>query len=107
MTSKMNKQRKKTQNIKYYLAKRLLMWMTVKEASIFLNIKDKTIYYFVHHGLIPHYRIGKMVRFNKEEIDHWMKSKKAGTMTTQVEKIVRSAYTPSYGRPDHLKKEVG
>ncbi len=83
------------------------MWITVKEAAIFLNIKEKTIYYLVNQGLIPHYRIGKMVRFNKEELENWMKSKKAGSIKTQVEKIVRSAYTSSYGRPDHLKKEVG
>lgn len=83
------------------------MWITVKEAAIFLNIKEKTIYHIVNHGLIPHYRIGKMVRFDKEELDNWMRSKKAGSMTAQVEKIVRSAYTSSYGRPDHLKKGVG
>ncbi len=83
------------------------MWLTVKEAGVFLNIKEKTIYYFVNHGLIPHYRIGKMVRFNKDELESWMRSKRAGSMTTQVEKIVRSAYTSPYGRPDHLKKEVG
>ena len=83
------------------------MWITVKEAAIFLSIKEKTIYYLVNQGLIPHYRIGKMVRFNKEEVENWMSSKRAVTMTTQVEKIVRSAYTSSYGRPDHLKKEVG
>jgi excisionase family DNA binding protein len=83
------------------------MWITVKEAAIFLNIKEKTIYHLVNQGLIPHYRIGKMVRFNKDELENWMRSKKAGSMTVQVEKIVRSAYTSSYGRPDHLKKEVG
>ena len=83
------------------------MWITVKEAAIFLNIKEKTIYSLVNQGLIPHYRIGKMVRFNKEELESWMRSKKVGSITTQVEKIVRSAYTSSYGRPDHLKKEVG
>ena len=83
------------------------MWITVKEAASFLSIKEKTIYYLVNQALIPHYRIGKMVRFNKEELESWIRSKKAGSMTTQVEKIVRSAYTSSYGRPDHLKKEVG
>jgi len=83
------------------------MWITVKDAANFLSIKGKTIYYLVNHGLIPHYRIGKMVRFNKDELENWMKAKKAGSMTTQVEKIVRSAYTASYGRPDHLTKGVG
>jgi excisionase family DNA binding protein len=83
------------------------MWITVKEAAGFLSIKEKTIYYLVHQGLIPHYRIGKMVRFNKDELESWMRSKKAESLKTHVDKIVRSAYTPGNGRPGHLKKEVG
>lgn len=83
------------------------MWITVKEAASFLNIKEKTIYSLVTQGLIPHYRIGKMVRFNRDELESWMRTKKAGSIKTQVAKIVRSAYTPTHGRPDHLKKEVG
>jgi excisionase family DNA binding protein len=83
------------------------MWITVKEAAEFLSIKEKTIYYLVTQGLIPHYRIGKMVRFSKEELETWMKSKKAGSLNAQVDKIVRSTYNSGYGRPGHLKKEVG
>ncbi len=82
------------------------MWITVREAAVFLSIKEKTIYHLVNQGSMPHYRIGKMVRFNKNELENWMRSKRAESMTTRVEKIVRSAYTSSYGRPDHLKKEV-
>jgi len=83
------------------------MWITVKEAAEFLSIKEKTLYYLVTQGLIPHYRIGKMVRFSKEELEAWMKSKKAASFKATVDKIVRSAYTPSHGRPGHLKKGVG
>jgi excisionase family DNA binding protein len=83
------------------------MWINVKEAAIFLSIKEKTIYHLVNQGLVPHYRIGKMVRFNQNELENWMKSKKAASVKTQVDKIVRSTYTSPYGRPDHLKKEVG
>ncbi len=83
------------------------MWLTVKEAGDFLNIKEKTMYYLVNQGIIPHYRIGKMVRFNKDELENWMKTKKAVSTKHRVDKIVRSSYTPLHGRPDHLKKEVG
>ncbi len=82
------------------------MWITVKQAAIILSIKEKTLYSLVTQGRIPHSRIGKMVRFDKDELDTWMRSKKVGSIKAQVDKIVRSAYTPSYGRPDHLKKEV-
>ena len=82
------------------------MWITIKEAASTLSIKEKTLYYLVGHGLIPHYRIGKMVRFSKDELEAWMTSKKAGAINSHVAKIVRSAYTPTLGRPDHLKKGV-
>ncbi len=83
------------------------MWITVREAAIFLGIKEKTIYHLVNQGSIPHYRIGKMVRFSEDELENWMKSKKAPSVQTVVDKIVRSAYTTPQGRPDHLKREVG
>lgn len=81
--------------------------ITVKELSELIKIKEKTIYYLVSQGSIPHYRIGKLVRFNQDEIEHWMKSNKAKLIEKPVDKITRSAYTPKIGRPDHLNvKEV-
>ncbi len=71
------------------------MWINVKDAAVILGIKEKTIYHFVTRGLIPHYRIGKLLRFDKTELEGWMTSKKAGSIKTTVDKIVRSAYTLS------------
>lgn len=83
------------------------MWIAIKDASSLLSIKEKTIYSLVNQGVIPHYRIGKMIRFSKDELETWMVSKKVSSEKIQVAKIVRSAYTPYHGRPGHLKKEVG
>jgi excisionase family DNA binding protein len=81
-----------------------MMYLTVKELSEYLRIKEKTVYYLVRQGSIPHYRIGKLVRFKQDEIDAWMQSHKAGQI--RVDKIVRSIYNPDKGGPDHLKREV-
>ena len=78
--------------------------MTVNELSAYLNIKVKTVYYLVSQHAIPHYRLNILIRFNREEVDRWMTSKKA---TSRVEKkTVRSGYNQGIGRPGYLKKEV-
>lgn len=82
------------------------MWLTTKELASYLKLNEKTIYYLVAKGQIPHYRIGKLVRFKQDEIDTWMLSKKARPLKEQVDKVTRSFYNPLEGRPDHLRKGV-
>jgi len=79
------------------------MWLDVKELSSYLRLKEKTIYHLVRQGLIPHYRIGKLIRFKREEIDQWMHSKRARPF--EFDKVVSSAvYSLSKGRPGRLGK---
>ena len=44
------------------------MWLTVRELSDYIKLKEKTIYHLVSNGMIPHYRIGKLVRFNQKKM---------------------------------------
>jgi excisionase family DNA binding protein len=88
------------------------MWLTVKELSEYIKVKEKTLYYLVGKGNIPHYRIGKLVRFRRDEIDGWLEDKKVTSPPKQtdaetIDKILDSFYTSRKGRPDRLKKEVG
>ena len=84
------------------------MWLDIKKLSSYLLIKEKTVYYLVSKGLIPHYRIGKMIRFKKEEVDLWMKKKKALSHEEHLAKVKASGYTSRNGKPGrlHSKKEV-
>ena len=47
----------------------------ILDLSHYLNVKVKTLYAMIYD--IPHYRIGKLIRFKKEEIEAWMENKKA------------------------------
>ena len=47
-------------------------YLSVKEVSEYLAIKPPTLYGKVSRKEIPHYKIGKLVRFKREEIDKWM-----------------------------------
>lgn len=80
-------------------------WLTVPELSSYLNLKPGTLYALAARAEIPHYRIGKIIRFKKDEIDAWIETKKARSRKERVEKIISSVYT-SRRRPDHPRKEV-
>ena len=52
-------------------------YISVKDLAEYISMKPSTIYGWVHEGYIPHYKIGGGVRFNIEEIERWIKKKKA------------------------------
>ncbi len=106
----------------------------IKDLSIYLKVKVKTLYAMLQE--IPHYRIGKLIRFRKVEIDNWLEGKTPKIRDSKseanskkrkplekgnihIDNLVRKAidqtkeegYNPKYGKPDHVKglkgKEVG
>ena len=79
-----------------------LEWLSVKELALYLNLKPKTVYHLVETASIPHYRVGRVVRFRREEVDAWMESKRIKADSVDVDKILASFYTPTEGRPSHL-----
>jgi len=51
-------------------------FLNIKEVSQYLGIKISTLYFYVENGDIPHYRIGRLIRFKKQEVDQWMEGNK-------------------------------
>ncbi len=103
-------------------------YLSIKEAANYLNIKEKTLYARAAARQIPHYKIGRLLRFKKEEIDAWMHEQKVlHTLNAtkakdifrsvkkeqiSVDKLIRksldevrcTAYSQSYGKPDRNVK---
>ncbi len=52
-------------------------WMSVHEVSDYLHIKEASIYRWLREKHIPAYKIGRYWRFDKREINKWIKSGKA------------------------------
>ena len=91
--------------------------------SEYLNVKVKTIYSMVPD--IPHYRIGKLIRFKKMEIDIWLESKRANVQQTmqnrkpresannQIDMLIRKTidqtkeevYNSCHGKSDRIKTQ--
>ncbi|NIO03984.1 MAG: excisionase family DNA-binding protein [Proteobacteria bacterium] len=47
-------------------------FLTINEASEYLNLKPSTLYRMVETLTLPHYRVGRLIRFKKLDLDRWM-----------------------------------
>ncbi|MFH1096005.1 MAG: helix-turn-helix domain-containing protein [Candidatus Desantisbacteria bacterium] len=46
--------------------------MTVKELALYLRLHESSIYRMCQAGSMPAYKVGRSLRFRKEEIDAWL-----------------------------------
>jgi excisionase family DNA binding protein len=51
-------------------------YLNAKELAESLSMSSGTIYYLCHLDQIPHYKIGRLVRFKESEIVEWLSKKK-------------------------------
>jgi excisionase family DNA binding protein len=56
-----------------------LKLIDIQTLSTLLSIKPKTIYDWVHKNQIPYVKIGRLVRFDENEIKRWLGSKQIKT----------------------------
>lgn len=52
-----------------------------------LSVKPMTIYGWIHEGIIPHFKLGRLVRFDEEEIVMWMKKKRINGRNQRLPEI--------------------
>jgi len=50
--------------------------LTPEEMSEVLGVKLSTIYQWTHIGYIPHFKLGRFVRFKERDVLEWLESKK-------------------------------
>jgi excisionase family DNA binding protein len=106
---------------------------SIQDLSNYLDIKASTLYAMVEERKIPHYKVCRLVRFRKAEIDQWMEqnhiqcfdpekvarkalrpSKRAKLdagriIRKAIDEAKREEYTTPHGKPDQVKglgKEV-
>jgi excisionase family DNA binding protein len=97
-------------------------YLTIHEVADYLCIKTSSLYSKIAE--IPHYRIRRLLRFKKGDIDAWMETKREGIPhvrirsvkrnVTDIDKIVRRAIDAakgtgynSSGKSDHSIKGLG
>lgn len=50
-------------------------WMAIPDLCAYLGISKETVYRLIKANKIPVHKLGKLYRFNRVEIDKWMKKK--------------------------------
>ena len=82
--------------------------LTIERLSDYLNIKVKTLYVKVEAGEIPHYRIGRLIRFRLDEIDAWLEScRNNNCPEVKQQKAKRNRKKSSKRSNNHFDKIVG
>jgi len=60
--------------------------LTVPQLSQLIQFSPKTIYQWVHQGVVPCYKFSKGIRFREKEIDGWIRRRhRRGRNTIKID----------------------
>jgi excisionase family DNA binding protein len=48
--------------------------MNIKEVANFLQVKESTVYSWAQSGRIPAFRLGRLWRFSRTDLDTWLEN---------------------------------
>ena len=51
------------------------LFLTISELSIYLNLKESHLRRLIFLNEIPYFKIGRLIRFKRSEIDAWLEGK--------------------------------
>jgi len=57
-------------------------FMTAKELSKLLQVDLSTVYLWTHTEFIPHFKLGRCVRFREKDVLEWAKQRKSAGRKT-------------------------
>lgn len=64
-------------------------WLSVEEISQYLGVKRDTIYKWLENRRMPAHKVGRLWKFQKKEIDAWIRS--GGANQTKMEGKITTA----------------
>ena len=89
--------------------------LNVRGVSEWLQVKQCTIYLWAEQGLIPHLKLGRLLRFEPDEIKAWLQAHRQevtpepisserrhgiDTVDALIAEAKREVYTSCHGKPD-------
>jgi excisionase family DNA binding protein len=79
-------------------------YLSIDEVSSILNIKKPTLYQWVESRQIPHYKMGKLIRFKRDEVIQWMDEHKVAPV--DLSKRTREIVKKINHRPKNMKNLI-
>lgn len=49
-------------------------WLSVDEIALHLGVSRDTVYRWIDHRGLPAHKIGRLWKFNKDEVDEWVRA---------------------------------
>jgi excisionase family DNA binding protein len=80
-----------------------------------LKVKRSTLYAWAEQGNLPHFKLGRLLRFDPDEIETWLRQHRRDVLSERmprrrqdardhvddlIARAKREVYTPSRGKPD-------
>jgi len=59
-------------------------WLSVDEIAIHLGIKRDTVYNWISERQMPGHKIGRLWKFDRHEVNEWVKSGATGAKIDEV-----------------------
>ena len=56
-------------------------WLSAKELSVYLQVKQDTVYKWIARKGVPSHKAGRLWRFKAKEVDAWLRSGGAAPKT--------------------------
>jgi excisionase family DNA binding protein len=83
-------------------------FLTIDKLSEYLNIKKSSLYAMVESGEITHYRIGRLIRFKKQDIDTWMENhrREESSVDKKARGIIKTINRPIVDINHLVKKTI-
>ena len=50
--------------------------LTFEEVCTLLQVKPSTLYAWCAKGIIPHLRVGRLLRFSQQDLETWLKQRR-------------------------------
>jgi excisionase family DNA binding protein len=61
--------------------------MTVAEVAEYVSCSVSTVRRLAARGAIPHYRLGKMVRFRRSDVEGWLALHREGALPDEAPRV--------------------
>lgn len=101
--------------------------LNIEQVSTYLNVKKSFLYSLVESATIPHFRLNRLIRFKRVDLDRWMEDRRQGpcdanksarsilkatnrgsldinrVVKKSIEEVKEKCYPSDHGKPDRIR----